>query len=614
MAKQFTFLRNLEMIERKKNRIEKNFHFFRDIFSLLWRKSLGWLLIAIACFSLTACANTESRNEAVFSVLSDPKTFNAVLSQESPNVFPLIYDSLITENPLTGKKEPALAESWKVSDDKLKIVFTLREDLKWSDGQPLTADDVVFSYNDLYLNPKIPNNYRDSLLVGEKRLPPTVRKLDDRRIEFTISEPFAPFLDAAEIPILPAHILRETVEKTDQNGNPIFLSTWGTDTAPEKIVGNGPYKLKNYVTSQRLRFEKNPYYWKKDAQGNPLPYIQEIIWAIVESTDTSLLQFRSGSLDSIGVSPEYFSLLKQEEERGNFTMYNGGPAYGTTFLSFNLNKGKRNGQPLVTPYKSQWFNNLKFRQAVAYAIDRPRIINNIFRGLGQPQNTQMSVQSPYYNTNIKGYDYDPEKAKMLLKEAGFKYNEQGQLLDADNNLVEFNLITNAGNKIREAMGSQIKEDLGKIGMKVNFTPIAFNVLVDKLSNSLDWDAHIIGFTGGNEPHAPNLWYTDGNLHMFNQAPQPGSPPIEGREIAPWEEEIQQLYIDGVKKYDLEERKPYYDKAQELVSEYLPFIYLVNPYSLAAVRNCFEPIEYSALGGAFWNLDEIQNICYNEQHE
>ena len=577
---------------------------YTHLIRTIYQRSLGIILTGLCLFSITACASSEMQNQVVLSVLSDPKTFNAVLSQESPNIFGLTYEGLITENPITAEKEPALAESWEVSDDKLTITFTLREGLKWSDGKPLTADDVVFTYNDLYLNEKIPNNYRDSFRVGRSGEFPTIRKLDDRRIEFTITEPFAPFLDNASVPILPAHILRKTVQETDQSGSPKFLTTWGTDTPPDQLIVNGPYKLKEYVTSQRIIFEKNPYYWKTDPQNNQLPNIKRVVWAIVESTDTSLLQFRSGSLDSISVTPEYFSLLKQEENRGDFTVYNGGPAYGTTFMSLNLNQGKRNGQPLVDPIKSAWFNNLNFRKAIAHGIDRPRIINNIYRGLGAPQNTQMSVQSPYYDKSIEGYDYDPEKAKQLLLQAGFKYNQQGALLDSQGNRVQFSLITNAGNKIREAMGAQIKEDLRKLGMQVDFTPLAFNVLVDKLSNSLDWEAHIIGFTGGNEPHSPNIWYTDGNLHMFNQQPQPGTKEITGRVVADWEKEIEALYVKGSQELDMDKRKEIYNQAQELVSEYLPFVYLVNPYSLAAVRNRFEGIRYSALGGAFWNIEKL----------
>ena len=565
------------------------------------------LSLGLSLMLLVSCSTPIVKEQVVFSVLSDPKTFNAVLSAESPNIFGLTYEGLITENPITGKKEPTLAESWTISEDNKTIVFMLRDGLKWSDGQPLTSEDVIFSYNDLYLNPKIPNNYRDSLRIGESKAFPKIQKLDDRRIQFQITEPFAPFLDAAELPILPAHVLRETIEKKDKNGNPIFLTVWGTDTPPKNLIVNGAYKLKSYVTSQRLIFEKNPYYWKKDNQGNALPHIPEVVWAIVESTDTSLLQFRSGSLDSVGISPEYFSLLKKEEERGNFTIYNGGPAYGTSFLVFNLNQGQRKGKPLVDPIKSKWFNNLNFRQAIAYGIDRDRMINNIYRGLGAKQNSEVSVQSPFYNKNLQGYKYDPEKAKELLSQAGFQYNAKNELLDSNGNLIQFVLNTNAGNKIREAMGTQIQEDLGKLGIKVDFSPMSFNVLVDKMSNSLDWDAIILGLTGGNDPHAPNVWYVDGNLHMFNQEPQPGTQPIQGRVISDWEKQIAALYLQGSQILQFDERRKIYDQAQVLVQEYLPFIYLVNPYALSAVRNRFCGIQFSALGGAFWNLEQLK-IC------
>ena len=569
------------------------------------------ILLAATLICLSACSLTtsiSSDNEAsqiVQGILSDPKTFNAVLSQESPNIFGFTYEGLITENPITGKQEPALAESWEISPDKLKIVFNLRPNLRWSDGEPLTADDVIFTYNQLYLNEEIPSNARDSLRVGQSRSLPTVRKLGELQVEFSISEPFAPFLGSTGLPILPAHVLGQSVDEKDEDGDPLFLSKWGIDTPPEEIIVNGPYQLESYSTSQRIIFKRNPYYWKKDATGEQLPYIERIVWKIVESTDTSFLQFRSGSLDSIGVNPEYFSLLKREEKRGKFTIYNGGPAYGSTFISFNLNTGKRDGKPLVDPIKSRWFNNVNFRQAIAYSIDRERIINNIYRGLGSLQNSPISVQSPYYYGELKGYEYNPEEGKQLLLEAGFKYNEDNQLLDQEGNEVRFSLITNAGNKIREAMGSQIQQDLAKIGIRVDFQPIAFNVLVGKLSNSLDWECHLLGLTGGNEPNnGANVWFTDGNLHMFNQKPQPGSTPIEGRQVAEWEEKIGQLYIEAAQELDEEKRKEIYQETQALTEEYVPFIYLVNSLSLGAVRDRIEGIQYSALGGAFWNVEQL----------
>jgi peptide/nickel transport system substrate-binding protein len=577
---------------------------------VLLTKCLILIGVVLLLIPLTACnlntllANPDQPPKLIETILSDPKTFNPVLATDATSAAfgSMLFEGLIIENPITGKIEPALAESWTISDDNLEIIYTLRPNLKWSDGHPLTAQDVEFTYNQLYLNPDIPSGMRDILKIGQSGALPKVTKINDRQVKFTVPEPFAPFLGVTGASILPAHILRPTIEQKDQEGQLKFLSTWTVDTPSEQIIASSAYKFKSYSTAERVVFEANPYYWKKEVVGEDLPHIKEVVWEIVESTDTSLVQFRSGSLDSLSVSPEYFSLLKKEEGKGNFTIYNGGEVYSMTFIMFNLNQGKINGKPVVNPIKSRWFNNLNFRQAVSYGIDRDRMINNIFRGLGKPQVSHISRQSPFYYDGLKGYPYNPKKAKQLLVEAGFKYNQQGQLFDQDGNRVSFALITNSGNKIREAMGNQIEEDLAKIGIKVNFKTINFNVLIGKTDTTLDWDCILLSFTGGNEPNSAfNLWSPDGNVHMFNQ-PAPG---IKGRIIADWEAEIGNLYIEGARELDLEKRKAIYAQVQQLVSEQLPAICLVNPYSLAAVRNKIKGIKYSALGGAFWNLSELK---------
>ena len=580
-----------------------------------------WLVITvialIAAVTITGCHPSKFKTKSaklpqlVNSILSDPKTFNYALSSEVPNIFSLTYEGLTIQNPMTGEIEPDLAESWETTDDNLGFIFTLRAGLKWSDGKPLTVDDVIFTYNDIYLNEEIPTDTRDILRIGESRALPRVEKIDNRRVKFTTPEPFAPFLGSLQIPILPAHSLEESVKIKDKEGKPIFLTKWGVDTPVNEIIVNGPYKLERYDTSQRVIFQRNPYYWRKSPLGESQPYIERVVWPIVESTDTGLLQFRSGGLDVVGVTPDYFSLLKRQEKQGNFTIYNGGPATGTSFVLFNLNKGKRDGKPLVDPVKSRWFNTVEFRQAVAYAIDRQTMINNTFRGLGQTQDSPITVQSPFYlspEEGLKTYDYNPEKAKELLRKAGFKYNAQGKLLDGEGNRVRFTLLTNAGNRIREAMGAQIKQDLGKIGMQVDFTPLAWNTYTDKLANTLDWDASLLGLTGGLEPNnGANVWSPEGGLHMFNQKPQAGQKPITGWEVAPWEARIGELYIQAAQELDPAKRKVIYAETQKITQENLPFIYLVNPYSLSAVRNKFAGIQYSALGGAFWNIYEIKII-------
>ena len=573
------------------------------------------MVVAIA---LPGCSLSQFKTQTarvpqyVSSILSEPKTFNSSQSKEANNVFGLIYEGLTTQNALSGEVEPGLAESWDISPDKLKITFSLRPNLKWSDGVALTAEDVVFTYNDIYLNEAIPTDTRDVLRIGKSGALPKVTKLDDRRVEFSMPEPFAPFLRiGAGLDIMPAHALRELVNTRDREGNPQFISAWGVDTNPKDIIVNGPYQLEQYETNQRVVFRRNPYYWRYQTPDQSSGNIERIVWKIVESTDTALLQFRSGGLDAVGVDPRSFSLLKREEKTGNFTIYEGGPNFGTTFVFFNLNRGRRNNKPLVAPYKSQWFNNVKFRQAVAYAIDRERMLANTYQGLGLPQNSSISVQSPYYlspEEGLKVYAYNPDKAKELLKSAGFTYNAKGQLLDKNKKRVRFSLMSGASSKTGVLLGNQIKQDLSKIGMQVDFTPIAFNTLVDRLDDSLDWDCALLGLTGSLEPNSgANVWSPKGGLHMFNQNPQPPSDPIQGFVVSDWEQEIGDLYIAGAQELDETKRKAIYAKTQQLAQENLPFIYLINSLALSAVRNDFQGIQYTALGGVTWNIYDIQEV-------
>lgn len=582
------------------------------MFKSLWQCwTILLVVVALAiggCQQIIGSTSTTTDNQLIAAILSDPKTFNPALNNESPNIFGYVGEGLITENG-KGEIEPALAESWQVSPDRKTITFKLKQNLKWSDGAPLTVDDVAFTFNEVYFNEDIPTDTRDVLKIGKDRKLPTVKQIDADRIEFTTPEPFAPFLRTLGISILPAHKLRSTINQKDAKGKPLFLSTWGIDTKPTDLVSNGIFTLDSYTPGERLVFKKNPNYWRKDKQGQQQPYIQRLVWQIVESTDTALVQFRSGGLDSYGVSPDFFSLLKKEEQKGNYKIYNGGPATGTTFMSFNLNQGERDGKPLVNPIKSRWFNNVKFRQAIAYGTNRQRMINNIYRGLGAPQDSPISVPSPYFYSREQGlpfYDYNPTKAKELFTSAGFKYNDRRQLTDADGNQVRFTLLTNSGNKIREALGTQIKQDLALLGIEVDFTPIAFSLLIDKIDNSLNWDALLIGFTGGIEPNdGANFWSVDGGSHLFNLKPQKGKTQIINRQVADWEKKIDELYIQAAQELDEAKRRQLYIETQQITQENVPCIYLVNALSLSAVKNRVKGIDYSPINGPFWNLYELK---------
>ncbi len=582
------------------------------------RRWMIWALVG--CLLVGALAGCQGQLKSasaqmsplVLSSLSNPKTFNAALSKEQNDVLPLIGEGLITENGETGAVEPALAESWKISPDGKQIIFVLKQNLKWSDGQPLTVDDVVFTYNKVVLNEAIPNNFRDSLRVGKTGALPTVRKLDERRVEFLVPEPFAPFLRGTGIGIMPKHILATSITTKDAQGKPKFLSMWGVDTQPlSKIVVCGAYQIDSYRVGERVILRRNPYYWRRGPQGEPQPYIERIALQVIENTDTDMLQFRSGGIDVNDITSDYFSLIKREEKQRGFKIYNGGPALQTLYLAFNLNKGQdKTGKPFVEPIKSKWFNNVEFRQAIAYGTNRRAMLNNIYQGLGDLQHSMIPVQSPYYfspKEGLKTYEYDIAKAQALLTKAGFKTNANHELTDGEGNRVRFSILVRAGNKIRESISAQIKQDLSKLGIQVDINAMAFNTLVDKISRSKQWDGMVGAFGGGGvEPNSSfNIWAVDGGLHSFNQGAEPDAPSIPGWKIEPWEQKISDLYIEGAQELDEKKRKAIYGEAQQLVQENLPFIYLITPLSFSAVRDRIQNVKYSPLGGPLWNIHELK---------
>jgi len=584
-----------------------------------WQGRLSrWIVVVGLAIALTGCnfsirTATARVPQLVFASPSDPSTFNYPLNDSAFSLFVYgyLYEGLLGENGLTRELEPVLAESWKISDDKLRIEFALKDGLKWSDGQPLTADDVMFSFQEVYLNPQIPTAVRDILQVGDNGALPTLRQIDRRHIEFNVPEPFAPFLrNVGGLPILPAHILRESTQQKDSKGNLKYLSTWGTDTDPRKIIANGPYVMDRYTSGQRVIFRRNPYYWRKDAAGQPQPYIERIVTQIIGSEDGQLLSFRSGDLDKFSVNPESFQLMKQEEKRGKYRIYNAGPETGSRFITFNLNKAKNDkGQPFVDPIHSQWFNNLAFRQAIAHGIDRERMKTSIYQGIGDLQDSPLDSKNPFYLAPEKGgkaYNYDPELSKKLLKEAGFQTNAKGELLDQSGNRVQFVMLVKAEEKSRVSAAAQIQQDLTQLGMKVDLQVLAFNSILTKLM-SRNWECYVGAFGGGGaDPHSgSNIWRANGSSHQFNQGPQPGEPPISGWQVSEWEREIDRLFAAGARELDDSKRAVFYNKYQQIAQEQLPFIHLVNPLSLDAVRDRIQNIKFSPSGGAFWNLYELK---------
>jgi len=541
-----------------------------------------------ASFSYSSNKNLENKygGTIILTTNSDPKSFNPIIAKETSTtlITGFIFEGLTETDGVTLEIKPSLAEKWEKDETGRIWTFYLRKDVYWQDGKKFTADDVVFTFKKLIFNEKIPTSSRDIFLIDGK--PIRVEKIDDYKVRFILPERFAPFLRMLSQEILPKHILEEKIEKG------IFTSSWGVNEKLENIIGTGPFKLKDYKPGEWIILDKNSNYWGRDKYGNVLPYLERIVFLIVSDQNVSLLKFKAGETDAISLRGQDYSILKPLEKKENFKIYQPGPSLGEEFITFNQNIDSP-----ISSYKIQWFRNKKFRQAISYSIDRDNIIKNIFAGFGISQDGPLNISSGFfYNSKLKKYKYDLNRAKSLLKEGGFLL-KNNILYDSQNHPVEFTILTNSNNLERVQIASIIQDDLKKIGMKVNLLPVEFNTLVTKLSVSKDWEAVIIGLTGGIEPHSgKNVWHSQGHLHFWNLGPN--------NKLNEWEKEVDVLFEKGARELNPSLRKKIYDRWQEIVSEELPLVYLPNSIIIYAVRDKFENLKPSVYGGIFHNIKEI----------
>jgi len=528
-----------------------------------------------------------------------PKTFNPFNSKDniSSIMSEIMYDGLLSTHPVTGQPIPKLAKSFTISDNGKDYIINLRKGINWSDGKPITADDVIFTWNDIIFAGFGNTSTRDSIIIDGKL--PTVEKIDDYTVKFTTPKPYAPFIRMLSTPIAPKHIFMPAVKK----GTEYFETFLSTNTKPEDFVISGAFKLKEYVPAQRVVYERNPNYYIINRENKKLPYLDRLVYLIVGDLNNEVLKFEAKEIDTINLQGSKVARYKAMEPHSDFTMHNLGPDTGTMYLAMNLNNRKNDkGEFYVKPEKQIWFQDVNFRQAVDLAVDRKNIVLNIANGIGAPLFTAESLNSIFLNKTLKPYDKDLDKARELLKQSGFHWDKNGNLYDKIGNRVEFDMLTNAGNTEREAIGVMIKQDLEDLGMKVNFKPIEFNSLVNKLVNSLDWDMVIMGFTGSPiEPNGgKNVMMSDGTLHVYNMRLTKD----KNSSRYDFEKQIDELFTLGALATKFEDRKKYYDEYQKIIYDEKPFIYLYAPTRIVAIRNKFKNIFPTSLGGVTYNIEEI----------
>jgi peptide/nickel transport system substrate-binding protein len=569
--------------------------------------AIAIVLIIMVAVILTSCGgsgggsgnNKSNANELVLSTISDPKSFNPITSTETSTseYTAVMYEGLLRRNGMTLEMEPNIAERWEVSADGLIWTFFIRPGVQWSDGAPLSAYDVEFTFNDLIYNTEIvPNSSHDTFSPEGKQF--IVKALDSTRVEFTLPFPFAPFLHSMGTEILPKHKLADVVAQK------AFTTALSIKTPPKDMVVNGPFLLDSYISSQKVVFKKNPYYWKKDAEGKSLPYLDRVVYMIVADMNAELLTFLRGETDYLTAKGEDFPELKKAEAAaGNFTVHRLGPSAGASFAVFNQNLtvDEKTNKTYVDPVKLSWFRNDNFRRAIAHIIDKDNMISIAMNGLGYPQISPMTPGEGYFYTgDVPTYPYDPQKALSILEKEGFKRDADGERLlrDKKGNVVEFSFVTNSGNNVRLKIAEIIRKDFQELGMKVHFQALEFNALIQKLDNPpFEWDCILLGLTGGDEPHfGRNVWHSGGQLHMWY--PRQKSP------STPWEARIDTIYNLGARELDRVKRKELYDEWQRIAADKQPFIYTVLSEKIECISNKFGNVMPSPSSGLLHNLEML----------
>jgi len=575
--------------------------------------------------------------------MHEPRTWNPLTDESISGIFytSQIFRGLLGTHPMTGALAPELAKSWDVSMDNRTITFHLRQGVKWSDGAPFTADDVVFSFDSLYCNEDVETTTRDILRLPDESYP-VVRKLDDYTIQVRLSMVFRPILKAMRAPILPKHAVAEYVHKLNPDVPAgTFDSCWGLEEGPE-LVGLGPFTVESYEPDVRVTMRRNPYYYVYDQNGTQLPYCDKYVIILVSNEDTALLKFRNGEVDVLSARAEDVPVLYGEADAKGFSIKIGDVGdgvWGTQFIVFNQDVASPAAmEPSDTPPETSadretyspcphfipphrpahvpsrllgcWdgsavsgeeavssleenlrglFRDLRFRQAVAHALDKETVISNAYNGLAVPIWSPVSVSSPFYagrdtyggpitENDAVVYDYDLEKARTLLDEIGIVDTDgDGYREFADGSLVRFELLANDDNAGRVGLCLVLKDDLEAIGLKVDFSAVDFNTLVSRLLKG-EYHAAAVGLTGSPEVHGDsNTYNTTGGLHFWHYSARD--------EPYGYEKRIDELFDLGVSTWDHDEAFQCYREFQLLFAEQdLGLIFAVRPSFTYAYYN------------------------------
>ena len=523
--------------------------------------------VSIACLGILA-GSAVAQGALRFCLHSEPKTFDPLKVEDDASVTIryLTGGVLVRMNRQTQALEPELAQSWKVSKDGKQITFQLRSGVSFSDGTPFSAEDVAYTVRQL-MDPALHSPTGDAFRSGPGN------------VETKIVSP-------TQISMMFPAAVAGLDRQFDQ------VAILSAHSARKEMAVLGPFMVADYKPGATVLLKRNPNYWKRDAQGRKLPYLDSIQLDIQPNRDVEMLRFKRGEIDIINtLDSEYFDKLAATSPQ---LVHDAGPSLDSEQMWFN-----EVAKAPLPEYKKAWFRSATFRQAISEAINREDLSRVVFRGHAQAAVGPVSPANKFwFNSKLKAQAYSPDNALKTLQADGFRL-ENDALKDKNGNAVVFSIITNSGNKYRERMSTMIQEDLQKIGIHVNVVTLDFPSLIERMTQTFDYEAILLGLTNtGLDPNEQmNVWLSSSENHQWN--PQEKSPDTA------WEAEIDRLMRAQASSADAKKRKESFDRVQEIAVEQEPFIYLVNRNALSAVAATVQGESPVILAPqTYWNVERL----------
>jgi len=476
--------------------------------------------------------------------IGDASNLLPVLASDasSSEVAGMIYNGLVRYDK-DLRLEGELAESWEVSADNLVITFHLRPGVKWHDGAPFSAEDVLFTYQ-TYIDPAVPTAYAENYKQVDK-----VEVLDPLTLRVSYKKPLAKALVSWAVGIMPRHLLAgQDVTKSPLSRAP---------------VGTGPYRFVEWLPGEKIVLAANPDYF----EGRPR--LNRVVYRIIPDESTMFLELKAGGLDMMGLTPlQYARQTDSAEFNRNFNKYRY-LSFAYTYLGYNL--------------KRPMFQDRRVRQALALAINKQEIIDGVLLGLGQEATGPYKPGTWPYNGAVKRYPYDPARAKALLAEAGWRDSDGDGILDKDGQPFAFTIVTNQGNDQRTKSGEIIQRRFREVGVDVKLRVIEWASFLKEFINPGNFDATILGWTIPIDPDGYNVWHSSKT--------GPGELNFVGFKNA----EVDELLEKGRRTLDQAQRKVYYDRFQEILAEEQPYTFLYVPDALPVVAARIHGIEPAPAG-------------------